>query len=91
MAQRYQALENRRLLENEGFQTDIRNLRKRLKDMETAQKFRKSKSKHIKSREAYEEEEEEEEEETLDDTEEAVTVDSEELDLIKVCFKVFLL
>ena len=34
MNARYADLERRRNLENEGFQTDIKNLRKRLKELE---------------------------------------------------------
>ena len=34
MTKRYEALENRRILEVEGFKTDIKILRQRLKDLE---------------------------------------------------------
>lgn len=34
MTKRYQALENRRILEVEGFKTDIKVLRQKLKDLE---------------------------------------------------------
>lgn len=34
MTQRYEALEKRRVMEVEGFKTDLRQLRQRLKDVE---------------------------------------------------------
>lgn len=91
LAQRYQALENRRILEKEGFQTDIKVLKKRIKELESTQNLKKSASKLNSSKKQssaaaarhQEEENEEDDDETEQDEEDAVTVDSEELDLIK--------
>lgn len=90
LAQRYQSLENRRRLENEGFQTDIKNLKKRIKDIDTLQASKRSQSRintqsSGKKRQNIREEIEDENEESDDESQEedTATVDSEELDLIK--------
>jgi len=80
LAQRYQALENRRLLENEGYQTDLKNLRRRFKDLEVGSKIKSSNRADgpVRKRDPRIQEEEEEEED-----DDAGTVNSEELELIK--------
>ncbi len=94
-------MENRRRLENEGFQTDIKALKRRIKDVDTFTASKRSQSRVATQssgkkgktgsiiREETDEEPEEDEESQDDD--DAATVDSEELDLIKVISSVMIL
>jgi len=74
LTEKYTTLEKRRLLDLEGFKADIRNLVKKVKNVEQGKGA-------PRSRTALEKEEEDEDDEEL--TEDAESIASEELDIIK--------